>query len=208
MAIVACVVGLWLTAITTTAHARVEGDTIVLGAVLSFSGQYQTNGHNTLNGYDLAVDRINAEGGVTVDGEKYKLRIIYYDDESNRIRASALAEQLIKQDRVTFMLGPYGSTTTKAVVRVTEKYKIPMVAPEAAAKNIFVPRHNYVFGLLSTCEHYFEGLLNAAVKRLSSDPADLNLAIAVQNERFSLCWPAPILCTSSYVSPGTVSGKG
>ena len=111
MAIVACVVGLWLTAITTTAHARVEGDTIVLGAVLSFSGQYQTNGHNTLNGYDLAVDRINAEGGVTVDGEKYKLRIIYYDDESNRIRASALAETT-RTTPVTVTVTPPAPTLT------------------------------------------------------------------------------------------------
>ena len=55
----------------------------------------------------MAVDRINSMGGVKVGGKTYKFEIIYYDDESNPKRAAQLAERLISQDGVEFMLGPY-----------------------------------------------------------------------------------------------------
>lgn len=70
--------------------AKVEGDTIVLGATLSFSGTYSSEGFETYNGYELAVERINAAGSVTVDGKTYKLRIMYYDDESSPTIAKTL----------------------------------------------------------------------------------------------------------------------
>ena len=38
--------------------AKVEGDTIILGAAVSLSGKYSTNGEHTRNGYNMAVQRI------------------------------------------------------------------------------------------------------------------------------------------------------
>ena len=76
---------------TGNAYAKVEGDTIVLGAAISETGKYSTNGMHTKNGYDLAVEKINANGGVEINGKTYKLRIIYYDDESTPARAAQLA---------------------------------------------------------------------------------------------------------------------
>jgi branched-chain amino acid transport system substrate-binding protein len=61
-------------------QAKVEGDTIILGAAVSLSGKYSTNGEHTQNGYNMAVQRINDMGGVTVGGKSYKFDIIYYDD--------------------------------------------------------------------------------------------------------------------------------
>ena len=110
---------------TSSSFAKVEGDTIVLGAAVSLTGKYSSNGVHTQNGYNLAVERINSMGGVKVKGKNYKFKIIYYDDESNSGRAAQLAERLIKQDGVQYMLGPYSSGLTKAMAPVTEKYKIP-----------------------------------------------------------------------------------
>ena len=56
-------------------------DTIVLGAAVSLTGKYSTNGQNTKDGYDLAVKAINDKGGVKVGDKTYKLEVIYYDDE-------------------------------------------------------------------------------------------------------------------------------
>src|SRR5512141_1258523 len=50
------------------AAAKVEGDTVVLGAAVSLTGKYSVNGKNTKDGYDLAVKRINEMGGVKVAG--------------------------------------------------------------------------------------------------------------------------------------------
>ena len=89
-----------------SSFAKVEDGMIVLGSAISLTGKYSSNGVHTQNGYNLAVDRINSMGGVTVGGKSYKFEIIYYDDESNPKRAAQLAERLIKQDGVHYMLGP------------------------------------------------------------------------------------------------------
>ena len=63
--------------------AKVVGDKIVLGAAVSLTGKYSSNGVHTQNGYNMAVERINSMGGMKVGGKAYKFDIIYYDDESN-----------------------------------------------------------------------------------------------------------------------------
>ena len=103
------------------AAAKVEGDTIIFGAALSFTGKYSTNGKHTKNGYELAVKRINEMGGLKVAGKSYKIKIKYYDDESTPARAGQLADRLIKQDEIKFILGPYGSGPTKGIAPITEK---------------------------------------------------------------------------------------
>jgi len=89
--------------------ARVTGDTILLGAAVSLTGRYSTSGHDTRNGYDLTVRMINEAGGVRVAGKAYQLEILYYDDEATPARGAQLAERLIRQDGIQFMLGPYSS---------------------------------------------------------------------------------------------------
>ena len=94
---------------STISLAKVVGDKIILGSAISLTGKYSSNGVHTQNGYNMDVDRINSMGGVKVGGKTYKFEIIYYDDESNPKRAAQLAERLISQDGVEYMLGPYSS---------------------------------------------------------------------------------------------------
>ena len=75
------------------AGAKVEGDTIVFGAALSLSGKYSTAGQHAQRGYDLAVSKINAAGGVTVAGKTYKIAVKYYDDESTPARGAQLPDR-------------------------------------------------------------------------------------------------------------------
>ena len=89
-------------------------DEIVLGAAVSLTGKYAQNGLNTKNGYDLAISKINEKGGIKIGDKTYKLAIRYYDDESTPARGTELAERLIKQDGVKYILGPYSSGLTKA----------------------------------------------------------------------------------------------
>ena len=125
-----------LLATSVASFAKVVGDKIVLGAAVSLTGKYSSNGVHTQNGYNLAVERINSMGGVKVGGKTYKFDIIYYDDESNPKRAAQLAERLISQDKVEFMLGPYSSGLTKAMAPVTEENKIPMVEANGASRSL------------------------------------------------------------------------
>ena len=170
------------------ASAKVEGDTITLGAAVSATGKYSTNGKHTMNGYNLAVERINEMGGVTVDGKSYKLEIIYYDDESTPARGAQLAERLINQDGIKFMLGPYSSGLTKAIAPVTEKYGIPMVEGNGASRALFAQGYKYLFGVLSTSEQYLSSAIDLAAEKATQDgrkPQDVTVALAMENDPFS-----------------------
>ena len=163
--------------------AKVEGDTIVLGAAVSLTGKYSTNGEHTRNGYNMAVKRINDMGGVTVEGKSYKFDIIYYDDESDSSRAAQLAERLIKQDGVHYMLGPYSSGLTKAMAPVTEENKIPMVEANGASRSLFTKGYKYLFAVLSAANQYLEVAIDLAVEKNGGNP--VNIAMAFEQDAFS-----------------------
>ncbi len=188
MPIAAATVALALT-LAAPAQARVDGDTITLGSAISFTGKYSTNGIHAKNGYDLAVKMINDAGGVKVGGKSYKLKVVYYDDESTPARTAQLLERLINQDGVQYVLGPYSSATTKAAAPVTEKYKIPMVEAEGASRSLFNKGYRYLFAVLSTSEQYLASAIDLAAemaKQEGRDPSTVKVAMAFENDPFSL----------------------
>lgn len=165
------------------ADARVDGDTITLGAAVSLTGKYSTNGKHTKNGYNFAAERINKMGGVKVGGKSYKLKVKYYDDESNSSRAAQLAERLIKQDGVKYMLGPYSSGLTKAIAPVTEANKIPMVEANGASRSLFTKGYKYLFAVLSAANQYLEVAIDLAVEKNGGKP--VRIAMAFEQDAFS-----------------------
>ena len=169
--------------------AKVEGDTIYLGSAISLTGKYSANGVNSKNGYDFAVRRINEMGGVKVNGKSYKLEVVYYDDESTPARGAQLAERLINQDNIKYMLGPYSSGLTKAIAPVTEKYNIPMVEAEGASRSLFTQGYDYLFAVLSTSEQYLASAVELAAemaKKNGKGPSDVRVAMVFENDPFSL----------------------
>jgi branched-chain amino acid transport system substrate-binding protein len=178
------------------AMAKVEGDTIYLGAAISLTGKYSSNGVNSKNGYDFAVKRINDMGGVKVGGKTYKLGVMYYDDESTPARAAQLAERLIRQDNVKYMLGPYSSGLTKAVAPVTESHGIPMVEAEGASRSLFTQGYDYLFAVLSTSEQYLASSVQLAAEMAEKNgrkPSSVRIAMAFENDPFSLDVRAGVL---------------
>ncbi len=185
-AVCLCGFGIVLTA---AAQAKVEGDTIYLGAALSLTGKYSANGINAKDGYDLAVKRVNEMGGVKVGGKSYKLAVKYYDDESTPARGAQLVERLINQDGIDYMLGPYSSGLTKAIAPVTEKYHVPMVEAEGASRSLFTQGYRYMFAALSTSQQYVSSAVDLAAemaKKQGKQPSAVKIAVAVENDPFSL----------------------
>ena len=173
----------------TTALAKVEGDTIILGSAISLTGKYATNGLHTQRGYDYAAKIINEAGGVKVGGKSYKLAIKYYDDESTPARGAQLAERLIQQDGVEFMLGPYSSGMTKAIAPVSEKFGVPMVEAEGASRSLFTQGYKYLFAVLSTSEQYLASAVHMAAeerKKNFRSPSEIRVALAFEGDPFSM----------------------
>jgi branched-chain amino acid transport system substrate-binding protein len=117
---------------TTSALAADEKapDKIRIGCAIALSGPNSMGGITTqVNPYKLAVADINARGGIFVP--KYNKRIpvdlILYDDRSDIETSIKMAEKLIVEEKVDFMLPPWGTASNFAIAPVATKYKHPMM---------------------------------------------------------------------------------
>jgi branched-chain amino acid transport system substrate-binding protein len=143
--------------LATATFAQPQGP-IRIGASLSLTGTYAALGQNQHRGYQLCVKHVNERGGVL----SRKIEFVFYDDQSEPATAVRLYEKLITQDKVDVVLGPYSSPITEAAANVNEKYKMPMVAPQASTTSIFKKGRKFIFMVTSPAEVYLEGLLDMA----------------------------------------------
>ncbi|MBL4727185.1 MAG: amino acid ABC transporter substrate-binding protein [Rhizobiaceae bacterium] len=181
---------------TTSIAAAMECGEIKLGSAISLTGKYSSAGIHAQHGYEFAVQKIKDAGGIKFGGKCYNFNIIYYDDESKGDRGATLAERLINQDKVQYMLGPYSSGLTKAIAPITEKYKIPMVEAEGASRSLFNKGRKYLFAVLSTSEQYLASAITLAGEQAVANggkASDVKVAIAVENDPFSLDIRAGVL---------------
>jgi len=161
---------------------RADDNTIVFGASLAATGRDSREGVLTKEGYDFWKDWINAHGGLKVAGKTYKVDIKYYDDESNPQTSARLVERLITQDKVNFILGPYGSATTFTAASVVERLKVPMVEANGASEKIFNQGYQYSFAVLAPAKRYLEGVVDMAAHQT---PRAQTVAIVYANDLFS-----------------------
>jgi branched-chain amino acid transport system substrate-binding protein len=103
------------------------GDTIKVGVYGDLTGQTSSFGQSTKNGIELAVDEINAAGGV---GGK-KIQLIVEDDQGRPEQAKTVVSKLINQDKVQAVLGEVASTNSLAAAPVAQEGKIPMISPSS-----------------------------------------------------------------------------
>ena len=180
----------------TPASQAMDCEEIHLGSAISLTGKYATNGIHAKNGYEFAIQKIKEHGGVKIGGKCYNFKVTYYDDESKGDRGATLAERLISQDKVQYMLGPYSSGLTKAIAPVTEKYQIPMVEAEGASRSLFNKGYKYLFAVLSTSEQYLASAVTLAAEmaeKSGKDSSSVKVAMAVENDPFSLDIRAGVL---------------
>lgn len=134
---------------------------IRIGASLSQTGSFASLGQNQLRGYRLCLKHANERGGVL----GRKLELVVEDDQSQAPVAVRIYDKLITQEKVDAILGPYSSPISEAVADVSEKHRMPMVAPLAAATSIFKKGRKFAFMGQSPAEVYLEGLIDLAAKR-------------------------------------------
>lgn len=105
----------------------IVGDEILVGEFGSMTGNEATFGISTHQGIELAIEEINAAGGVK--GKKIKL--ISLDDQGKSDEAAIAATKLITQDKVIALLGEVASGRSLAAAPIAQQYKIPMVSPSS-----------------------------------------------------------------------------
>jgi branched-chain amino acid transport system substrate-binding protein len=131
-----------------------RGAEIVLGATLPLTGKEARAGLMYKNGYLLAVDELNAAGGVMLKsaGKRVPIRLELLDDKSDSTTAVQLAEHLVTVTGVDGLLSTYETKLVLAQSVVPERQQVPYVSGGGAASEIFKRNFRWVFGLLSSVE--------------------------------------------------------
>jgi branched-chain amino acid transport system substrate-binding protein len=124
--------------------AAVAAQEIKLGGLLETSGFIASLGQPGLDGAQLAVDQVNAAGGI--NGRKVAL--VNVNSESDNTKTVSGAKRLLEQDKVVAIIGPMSSGSVFAVADTVERAKIPMIA-NGASRGIVQPPENRKFMFLA-----------------------------------------------------------
>src|SRR4030081_240607 len=166
-----------------SASAALAEDVIRFGAPLPITGPLAPEAVKQQQGYDLWAEQANKAGGITIGGKKYKVEIVYADYQSNTPRAVQTTEQMITQDNVNFLFGPFGSGAAKAASTISEKYKVPTLAATASSSQVYDQGYKYLFGTF-TPNDTLTTPLTQIVKAKAPDVK--KVAILARNDLFPL----------------------
>jgi branched-chain amino acid transport system substrate-binding protein len=117
---------------------------VKVGAVVPLTGRYGPGGAQVRAGYEIAVEQINAAGGVTVGGKQVPLELVLLDDESDATKTVSRLETLAAQGVVGY-LGGFGSDLHAAAASVAEKNKIPYLGVAFALHKVHQQGFRYLF---------------------------------------------------------------
>lgn len=118
-----------------------NADSIKIGVDQPLTGAFAASGTYIVNGAKIAVEEINAKGGVLGS----PLELVVEDNKSNPTEAAAVAEKLIDSDHVPVMLGAWGSSLTLAVMPKLMQYQVPMLVETSSASKITRQGNPYIF---------------------------------------------------------------
>ncbi len=139
------IVSLALGAFTVVAQDAAP-ESISIGAVIPLTGRYAGGGAQVQRGYQLAIDDINAAGGVHVDefDADLPLSLTILDDESDPNKTVSNLEDLNSQGVVAY-LGGFGSDLHAAAAAIAEKNAIPYLGVAFALWDIHQQGYQYLF---------------------------------------------------------------
>lgn len=170
---------------------------IKVGIIVSQTGPASNVGNNMWQSAQVAADKINANGGVTLkDGSKAQIKLIVGDDESTQAGGQKAATKLITDDKVDILVGGYSSAVTSAYEQTIAEYKVPYIVTGASSP-IITHRTDidtsYIFHHCPTTDTYgqytttfIDQVLRSAIAKKSGFAADrpLRLALLYQDTAF------------------------
>ena len=131
---------------STDASSGGEVDEILIGNLLPLSGASASLGLIGQQARDMAVEEINAAGGIKSMGGA-QLKMIYADSKGDSAEGVTQIEKLITQDGVQLITGCYQSGVCMATSEVTERYGIPYFVPVPSDDQITDRGFKYLFRL-------------------------------------------------------------
>lgn len=158
-------------ALMPAAHAA---DPIKIGLVTALSGQSAQAGEAITRGLTIAIDEINAGGGL-LGGRKVEL--VRRDDEGNPAKGVVAARELIFKEKVAVLFGGLDTPVSMAIVALSNQQKVPFMGPWAAGTGITKngANPNYAFRVSAVDEIVDKAMLQYAQKTFKSTKPGLIL---------------------------------
>jgi len=142
-------------------------DVIKIGLVTALSGQSAKAGEALTRGLTVAIDEINAKGGV-LGGRKFEL--VRRDDEANPAKGQIAARELLFKEKVAVLFGGLDTPVALAIVPIVNQEKVPFMDPWAAGTPITRngANPNFVFRVSAVDELVDRAMLQYAQKNFST----------------------------------------
>lgn len=136
-------------------------ETIRVGVFADMTGQTASFGVSTLSGIKMAVDEINAKGGV--NGRE--IEILLEDNQGLPENTKKIVEQLIKEDKVHALIGEVLSTNSLAAAPLAQAAKVPMITPSSTNSRV-TKVGDYIFRTCFIDEFQGEAMAKFAFENL------------------------------------------
>ena len=153
-----------------------QANTFRIGVITALTGQTAAFGQAHKNGYTIALNELNAKGGVL--GKPIEL--VYYDDQSRADQAVQGVSKLVDQDHVPLILGSYSSENTRAIVPAVTQKQVPLLMPTATADNVLESGSPWVFRVCEGSGAYARSTMDFL--KNNGDPK--TIAIVYENTNF------------------------
>ena len=142
-------------------NAAKAADEIVLGLSMAFSGIYATINKTTEVAVDIAVEEINAAGGI--NGKK--LRVVKFDTASDPKQAVAAVRKFARDDKALGVIGPFSSSEARVAFAAGEREAIVQI-PNASSAPKLADKFSYAYRLTESEFIQFDRLVKTLKKRL------------------------------------------
>lgn len=162
-----CMVFLLVACATTPAEIATEldGDSILVGCILPFSGTSAYDGESAMNGAKAAANYINANGGVA--GGR-KIELVFEDSATDPDTAVSAAEKLINNDGVKILVGAFNSSCTAAVQPIAETNKVPLITSIATSGTLTKNGCEYFFRAVGISNLYIDAFAGKLINELGA----------------------------------------
>ena len=138
--------------------------------------------------YQLWVHEVNAAGGLRLGDRRVPLQVVEYDDRSSSEDAVRAVERLVNQDRVDFVLAPWGTALNLAVGPVLNRAGYPHLAVNAVTDRApeLARRWPNSFWFLGTSAQYAAGLVEMLSRQRESGAIGNTVAMASVADGFGI----------------------
>lgn len=158
-----------------------DDDTLTIGFTVSQTGPLNLDSIAQLHGFEMWRDDVNAAGGIKAGNQRYKVRFVSYDDQSQGGRVQQLYTRLVVEDKAQFLFSPYSSGLVATATVISEQYGKLMMSIGGAEPKTYELGNKYLFQTYTPADHYLTG----AIELVKSKNAAAKIALVYSDDPFS-----------------------